>query len=557
MPNLLGRAVDLAVPAAQGRGALWPAALWLVAAFVLRGLFTSGMGYLGDGISQRVARDLRMAYFDKLQQLEAAYHDTHHSGDLIARGMLDLEGVRAFVEAGIMRVVMLTLMLAFGLWRLPQVDATLALLALSFVPFVAWRAARLGRMLRDTWYALQRMMGELARGMEESLQGVRVVRVFAAQAFELAKFDALAGAAFRLSAQRTARRLTAVSQMTTAFYVAMGLVLWIGAERIVAGRLTVGQLAEVMTFMTVLQLPVRQVAMVFNAGARAMSSGARLFDVLDRAPSIAEEPAAVELRQPAGSLRFENVGFSYGDRPVLHDISFELHPGGMLGIVGAPGSGKSTIVQLVARFYDVSSGRITIDGCDIRKLKLDSLREAVATVQQDVFLFDSSIHENAAYIVPDASRERIVAALTDAQLHEHVCSLPKGYDTLVGERGVALSGGQRQRLAIARCLVGDSSVMVFDDATSALDTATERALLRALRRRARGRAMLVASHRLASVSGADEILVLDAGRVVERGRHDELLSLGGHYARAWALQDGDGVTLRMADTTPSPAVLPS
>ncbi len=540
-PKLLGDAVDLASHG-QGAGpAVWTAALLLVAACVGRGLVTGGMGYFGESVGQRVGYDLRLAYFEKLQRLDFSFHDTHHSGDLIARGMLDLEGVRAFIEMGMLRAIMLSLLVAAGIWRLLHVDPVLAVLALSFVPFVAWRAARLGAMLRLSWQRLQAMMGDLARGMEENLQGVRVVRAFAARAFELGKFDAVSNAALRLSNLRITYRMTAVSQMSTAYYVAMGAVLWIGTRRIAAGSLTVGHLTEVLTFMTLLQTPVRQIGMIVNASARATSSGQRLFEVLDRAPAIVDAAGAVPLELPLaagqGVLRFEHVSFAYGSKTVLHDISFQLRPGETLGIVGAPGSGKSTLVQLIARLHDVSSGRITLAGHDIRHLTLDSLRASVGLVQQEVFLFDTSVHDNAAYAEADAGRERVSEAVARAQLHEHAVALPQGYDTRVGERGVALSGGQRQRLAIARGLVGDPAVIVFDDATSAVDTATERALRQALQEAVRDKATIIVAHRLGSVQHADEIIVLDAGRIAERGTHEVLLAHGGAYAHLWALQN--------------------
>lgn len=547
-PKLLGDAVDLAVraPAAGGDAALWVAALALVAAFTGRGLVTGGMGYFGESVAQRVGFELRLAYFDQLQRLDHRFHDTHHSGDLIARGMLDLEGVRGFIEMGMLRAVMLVLLVGAGLWRLLHVDATLALLALSFVPFAVWRAARMGAMLRLSWQRLQAMMGELARGMEENLQGVRVVRAFAAKAHEMARFDAVSDAALRLSNLRITHRMSAVSQMSTAYYAAMGAVLWFGTHQIAAGRLGVGSLAEVLTFMTLLQMPVRQVGMIVNASARATSSGARLFEVLDRTPAITDAPDAVDLPPGPLVLRFEDVSFGYSDamggRSALQHIDFELRPGRTLGIVGAPGSGKSTLVQLIARLHDVDAGRITLGGHDIRQLRLASLRAAVGIVQQEVFLFDTTVHHNAAYAAPDASRAQVVEAVTQAQLHPHAVAMPEGYDSRVGERGVALSGGQRQRLAIARGLVGDPAVIVFDDATSAVDTATEQALRTALHEAVRNKASIVVAHRLGSVQHADEILVLDRGRIAERGSHAELLARGGLYAEVWALQNPPPVT---------------
>ncbi|KQV85535.1 ABC transporter ATP-binding protein [Rhizobacter sp. Root1221] len=544
-PMLLGRAVDqanhllAAGPGNEVRGALWWTAVALVAACAVRGTLTGLQGYLGENLAHRVGYDLRLAFYEKLQRLGFGYHDKVHSGDLIARGMLDLEGVRVYLESGLLRIVTLVLLVGAGAGRLLGVDVLLGCLALGFVPFVVWRAGRMALLLRLSWDRLQSMMSDLTLRMEENLQGVRVVRAFASKAFELARFDALSQAALALSNRRITYRMQSVTAMNVAYHVAMGAVLWVGGRRVAAGTLTVGQLTEFLTFMTLLQLPVRQVGMIVNSSARAASSGARLFEVLDSEPEIRDRPGAANLALTQGVLRFESVDFAYAGRetrPALTGISFELRPGRTVGIVGAPGSGKSTIAQLIPRFYDVTGGRITLDGQDVRQVTLQSLRGAVALVQQESFLFDTSVHHNVAYAEPAASADRVVAAATTAQIHDHVDRLPARYDTRVGERGVALSGGQRQRLSIARGLVADPAVLVFDDATSAIDAATEQHVRHGLKQAAAGKATLIIAHRLSSLRHADEILVLDAGRIVERGTHATLLARGGHYADLWALQ---------------------
>jgi ATP-binding cassette subfamily B protein len=547
MPRLLGHAVDqithlLAAAkssAPLARHALLGTAALLIGACAARGALSGGQNYCAETLAQRVAYDLRLAFFDKLQRLSFAYHDQIHTGELIARGMLDLEGVRSFIEFGVLRTITLSLLLGLGAWRLLSIDVSLGLLALSFAPFVLANAVRTGLALRVSWQRLQKMMAELTLRMEENLQGMRVVRAFNARLIEMTRFDDVSRLALRLSNDRITLRMRAMSLMTLAYYISMGLVLWMGGRRVAAGTLTVGSLTEFLTFITILQQPLRQIGMIVNASARATSSGARLFEVLDAEPGIADAPDAPELKVTNGVLRFDGVGFAYaqGDgRQVLSDISFELQRGQVLGIVGPPGSGKSTLAHLIPRFYDAGLGRITIDGQDIRNVTLASLRRAVSLVQQENFLFDTTVHNNVAYADPEADASRVTAAAGVAQIHEHVASLPKGYDTRVGERGVALSGGQRQRMTIARALLDHPAVIVLDDSTAAIDPATEQKVRAALRSAMKEAATIVIAHRLSSLKHADQIIVLDQGRIAERGTHASLLAANGHYAALWRLQ---------------------
>ncbi|QFY42714.1 ABC transporter ATP-binding protein [Candidatus Methylospira mobilis] len=534
--------------AVSPRAALLATALMILVACALRGALTGLHGYWGEAVAQRVGYDLRLAFFEKLQRLSFSFHDANHSGDLIARGMLDLEGIRAFLESGLLRSIVL-LLVGVGAWRLLSVDVELGLIALSFVPFVAWRAIRMGLLLRLTWQRLQQLMSDLTLFMEENLQGVRVVRAFAGKSFELAKFDKAAQAALLLSNRRISLRMGSVSLMNFAYHTAMGLVLWVGGHRVGEGGMTVGALTEFLTFMTLLQQPIRQIGMIVNSSSRATSAGSRLFEVLDAVPDIRDAPGAKTFAPGSGVLRFESVDFAYsrGGRKILSDISFEVGPGKTLGIVGPPGSGKSTLAHLIPRFYDVSGGRITLDGQDIRAVTLDSLRRAVGLVQQEIFLFDATVHDNVAYAEPDADEPRVVEAASIAQIHQHVVRLPEAYATRVGERGVALSGGQRQRMSIARGLLAGRAIIVLDDSTAAIDAVTEQQVRASLRGTVRDRGAIIIAHRLGSLHHADEIIVLDEGKITQRGTHDELLRLGGTYAELWALQ-------HLPDSNGSPSI---
>lgn len=546
IPQYLGQAVDAARgllasgDAGAARAALWRTAFLLLGASVLRGLFTMWHNYQGEAIGQRIAYDLRMAYYAQLQRLSFDFHDRTHSGELITRGMLDIEGVRMVINAGIMRLVLITVLVGVGTTLLLRQDLWLGLIALSFVPFAAWRSVVARLRLRAGWLALQEKLGILTRVMEENLQGIRVVRAFAAQPHELLKFDTISDETLALADHRIDIRVRNTAAMTYAFFLAMGLLLWVGGAKVIAGEISVGTLAEFLAFMAILQMPVRQLGMTVNAFARASMSGGRLFEVLDRVPAIQDAPDATELVVTDAALRFEKVSFAYaGTGPALatlHDISFEVAAGRTLGIVGPPGSGKSTIAHLIPRYYDVGQGRITIDGQDIRTVTLASLRRAVSLIQQDTFLFTSSILSNVAYGNPWAERDRIAHSSEMARLHDYIAGLPRDYETLVGERGVSLSGGQRQRLSIARSILLDTPILIFDDSTAAVDAATEQGIREALRRQSASRATIIIAHRLGSLMDADEIIFLEAGRIVERGSHQELLALGGRYASLFALQ---------------------
>lgn len=543
IPRLLGHAVDQAqgILTVAGEGAeqaLWWSALTLLVVSVARGVFTLLQNYYSESVGHHVGYELRLAFYDKIQRLSYSYHDKVHTGDLITIGLLDLDGVRMFFSTGLVRVVLLSVLIGVGAYMLLSTDVLLGLLSLSFVPFVAWRSSVAQLALRSTWLVLQEKLSALTRVMEENLGGIRVVRAFSGQKFELNKFDKSSEAALVLAHERLGIRVRNTSAMTASFFIAMGLVLWFGGNKVIAGDMSVGTLASFLTFMTILQMPVRQLGLMVNSFARASTCGERFFAFIDDPLEIDEKTEAPKLRINKGTLKFENVHFTYpgANHATLDGVSFEAKAGQTVGIVGAPGSGKSTLAHLIPRFYDVSSGKITIDGQDIREVTLASLRRAVAVVQQDSFLFTTTIENNIAYGDPWAKETKIERAAESAQLHNYIIGLPTDYDTVVGERGVSLSGGQRQRLAIARSLVLKPAVMVFDDSTAAIDAGTEHRIRSAIRRYASNRVTLIISHRLSSLLHADTILFLDGGKIIEQGSHEELLAKGGRYRALYDLQ---------------------
>lgn len=542
VPVILGRAVDQtqAVAASMAEPeTLYPIALLLFIASIARGIFTLVQNYTAESVGHALARDIRNAVYGKIQSLPFSFHDRTHSGDLITVGMLDLEGVRMFFSTALVRTVLLGLLIGLGATLLLSTNLALGLLALSFVPFAGWRSTVMRLALRRTWLILQERLGVLSQVMEENLAGIRVVRAFASSEYEMKKFEVASKSALELSHERIETRVKNTSAMTLAFFISMGLVLYVGGRQVASGDITLGTLATFLTFMTILQMPVRQLGMMVNGYARASTCGARLFALIDHEAEIENAPDAQDLKITDGTLKLENVSFAYEgntDRRAVSGISFEAHKGETIGIVGPPGSGKTTLMHLIPRFYDPTQGSISIDGQDIRDATLSSVRQAVAVVQQDSFLFTTSIENNIAYADPFTETREIRGVAESAQLHDYILGLPGKYGTIVGERGVSLSGGQRQRLSIARTLMMKPTVLIFDDSTAAIDAGTENRIRTALKDYAKDCVTLIVAHRLASLMHADRILFLEEGRIIEQGSHEELLKLGGRYSDLHELQ---------------------
>ncbi len=536
VPYMLGTAIDTVISQGE-RSFLYLAAGIIVGAFALRGISAYGYSYLSAVVSQKTCYDIRNALYDKLQRLSFAYHDKAQTGQLMSRATADVEAVRMFFGTGLLGIVQ-TLILFVGIFYiLLSQNWQLALLTLAFLPAIGWRAVTNGLRLGPMWLKIQQLMAALGTTLEESLTGIRVVKAFARQKEESQKFSTDAKVLY--NEHINVARVFAFNRHFMLFLISLptALVLWYGARQVIAGSLTIGGLTQFILYLGIAVMPVRRLGWMTIILSRTVSAGQRILEILDTQSLIQERPNAIELDSVKGTVSFEDVSFSYNSMaPVLKNISFSVPPGELVALVGESGSGKSTIAQLIPRFYDVSSGRITVDGIDIRDVTIASLRKNVVAVQQDVFLFSATIRDNIAFGAVNASMEQIVAVAKIAHLHDFIQSLPDGYDTWVGERGTTLSGGEKQRLAIARTLLTNPSILILDDSTSSVDAETEYLIRQALDRLIKGRTTFIITHRLPIIKNADLILVLKEGQIVERGRHSDLMARDGLYQQIYQSQ---------------------
>src|SRR5580765_8308014 len=497
---------------------------------IARALFMGARRLISGQQALGVEFDLRSALYAHLLRLSFGFYDRHQTGQLMSRATVDLQGVRFFLGYGLIfffqhvfTIIGVGIVIFVISWKL-------ALITLSIAPVliaVAYRYSHVSHpLLRD----VQQKMADVTTVAEENIVGVHVVKSFAQEASEQAKFERRSEEVFALSVKANRQRAFYIPLLSFLPLLAQAAILYVGGHVVANGTLSLGDFVAFNLFLALLVLPLRQLGMWIGQAQRATASGERIFQVIDEPEQITDAPDARELPPGPGRIAFEHVTFGYEPtRPVLHEIDLELEAGRIVALIGHTGSGKTTLAALVSRFYDVDRGRVTVDGVDVRDVTLTSLRREIGVIAQDPFLFSATVGENIAFGRPDASEDDVERVARLAQAHEFIASLPEGYDTVIGERGITLSGGQRQRVAIARALVVDPRILILDDATASVDATTESKIRDGLREAMRGRTTIIIAHRLSTIALADEVIVLEDGRVVARGAADDLVETNEVY----------------------------
>jgi ATP-binding cassette subfamily B protein len=547
IPLLIGQAVNAIEDGAKGQAhaSLLLLALAIFGAAILRLGLTLVRRLVAGKVSLAVEFDLRQRFYNHLQALELEFFDSQQTGQLMSRATVDLQSIRFFLGYGLIFITQNLLTISLAAAVMLVLNPVLALIALAPAPFVVLVAARYNRLSRPAVQEVQQRIAELTAEAEENISGIRIVKAFAREEYQLGRFRRAVGRVFDQSIYST--RLQAFFSPLIGFLPQLGTaaVLLVGGRQVIHNSLSLGDLTAFYIYLAMLASPLRILGVAMGMSQRAIASGNRLFEILDREPHITSPPDAPALPAGGGAVQMRGVTLRYdGAGPSLTDVDLDVAPGRTVALVGPSGAGKTSLVALIARLYDPSEGEVIVDGADVRSIDVESLRSEIAFVADDSFLFSATLAENVAYANPAATREQIEEAARRAQADAFIRELPKGYDTVVGERGLTLSGGQRQRVAIARALLADPRILILDDATSSVDARTERAIKRGLREVMEGRTTFIIAHRLSTISLADEIVVMDAGRVVDRGTHEELLEGCSFYAEIAEFGLADSVFLQ-------------
>lgn len=509
----------------------------IVVVFLVRGIFYFAQSYLVSYVGQRVVIDIRGQLYRKFQRLPLAYYDNHRTGELMSYISNDVAALQNAMVDKLIELITESSIFVGSLAMMFYLDWKLSLLTFAVVPMVGQAMKIFGRKLKRSGTLIQERLADMTAFLQESLAAVRVVKSFVREQHEIERYDRENERNFEAAMLNI--RLMSMLTPTVEFLAALAVtvIVWFGGYEVVEGKITAGALVAFLTYAVNLANPVKRISRVFGTLQQAMAAADRVFALMDLPETIGDKPEAKPLPRVTGRVKVENVSFSYGeDAPALRNISFEVQPGQMVAFVGPSGAGKSTIANLLPRFYDVTEGFILVEGMDVRDVTLGSLREQIGIVPQETMLFSGSVWENIRYGRLDATDEEVVKAAKAANADEFIRQLPEGYDTKLGERGVNISGGQRQRLAIARAILKDPRILILDEATSALDTESEKVVQAALDRLMVGRTSFVIAHRLSTIFGADRILVIDHGEIVEAGTHEELLAKGGLYSNLYNIQ---------------------
>jgi ABC-type multidrug transport system fused ATPase/permease subunit len=537
IPEIIRRVIDIGL-IQQQYTLIIQAALIILGIGLVTAFFSYGNLYLSEWLAARIGFDLRNRLYNHIQQLSFTYHDHTQTGQLISRCIEDVRAIERFTGMGIVQLVQMSLLFVGIVFILITSSPKLAVITLlPMIPLV-WITYTFGKKIGKLFYAVDHALGELSARLQENIAGVQVVRAFARELYEIDRFDQNNRELFK-------SRVTVIGEWSkimpsTHFLVSFGtiLILWFGGQMVIEGELTIGQVVAFNSYLIMLAAPVQQLAWLVNGAGEAAAGVQRVFDVLDTPLEIKSPENAVNLPIVKGEINFRNVSFAYAGEKnhALYNVNLDVQPNQIIALIGPTGSGKSSLINLIPRFYDASEGVVLIDGYDVRSLDISTLRRQIGIVLQTSLLFSDTIYANIAYGRPEASQEEIIVAAVAAQADEFIQNLPEGYDTVIGERGITLSGGQRQRVAIARALLMNPRILILDDSTSSVDTQTERLIQQALDSLMQGRTTFVIAHRLSTVHRADLILVMEKGQIVEQGTHQELLALDGLYREIYELQ---------------------
>lgn len=509
----------------------------IVVIFLLRGIFLYGQNYLMSYVGQHVIIDIRSEVFRKLQRLSMSFYDKNKTGTIMSYVTNDVNALQGAMVDNTIELVTEGIILIGSVCAMIYLDWKLTLFTILTFPVVLYFMNYFGKKIRRSGGQIQEATADITSVLQESVSSARVVKSFVREQYEIERFERENEA--NLKANLKNAKYMATLTPTIEFVAALGvtLILWYGGNNVIAGETTAGSLVAFLAYAVNISNPIKRITRVSGNIQKALAAAQRVFDVLDLREEVRDLPDAKALPAVTGNVSFEHVTFSYntGDE-ILHDLSFTAKPGQAIGLVGPSGAGKSTVASLLPRFYDCDAGTIRIDGTDIRHVTLDSLRNQVGIVPQETILFNGSVYDNILYGRLDATKEEIEAAAKAANAHDFIMELPEGYNTMLGDRGVNISGGQRQRIAIARAILKDPRILILDEATSALDTESERVVQEALNRLMVGRTSIIIAHRLSTIKNADRILVLDKGKLVEDGTHEELMAKNGLYAHLYQIQ---------------------